>query len=159
MDSDRLNRWLTLGANIGVLIGLILLLFELDQNLDIVRAQTRNDLATTSIEFLFDQATSPHLAEIIVRSNLGEELSDVETVMYRSRSEAAFRYWENVHYQYRQGMYDEVEFVNHLETMRIIIDLNPGLRRYWCSSERMFSRPFAAEISRFVPDCSLASVQ
>ncbi len=30
MDSDRVNRWLTLGANIGVLIGIILLIVELN---------------------------------------------------------------------------------------------------------------------------------
>ena len=39
MDTDNINKWLTLGANIGVLIGLVLLLIELDQNSDLVRAQ------------------------------------------------------------------------------------------------------------------------
>ena len=38
MDSDRLNRWLTLGANVGVLIRIILLVVELDQNRDMVRS-------------------------------------------------------------------------------------------------------------------------
>ncbi len=32
MDSDKINRWLTLGANIGVLTGLILLVTEIRQN-------------------------------------------------------------------------------------------------------------------------------
>ena len=39
MDSGRLNSWLTLGANIGVLIGIILILIELNQNADLMRAQ------------------------------------------------------------------------------------------------------------------------
>jgi hypothetical protein len=38
MAVDRINQWLTLGANIGVVIGLILLLIELDQNSDLLRA-------------------------------------------------------------------------------------------------------------------------
>lgn len=39
MNSDRLNRWLTLGANVGVFIGIMLILFELNQNADLMRAQ------------------------------------------------------------------------------------------------------------------------
>ena len=39
MDTDKMNRWLTLGANVGVLIGLILLLFEIRQNSDLMRSQ------------------------------------------------------------------------------------------------------------------------
>ncbi len=31
MDSDRLNRWLTLGANLGVLVGIIFLAVEIRQ--------------------------------------------------------------------------------------------------------------------------------
>ena len=31
MNADRVNRWLTLGANVGVVIGLFLLLIEIDQ--------------------------------------------------------------------------------------------------------------------------------
>ncbi len=150
MDSDQVNRWLTLGANIGVLIGIILLLVELDQNREIVRAQTRNEIARTVVEFLFEQAGNPLLAEVIVRSNQGEELSASEQVMYLSRSEAAFRYWENVHYQYRQGMYDETEFVTHLETMRVVIDQNEGLERFWCNTQGMYSKPFAEEIEKLV---------
>jgi len=39
MDMDRLNRWITLGANVGILIGLILVGYEIRQNSALVRAQ------------------------------------------------------------------------------------------------------------------------
>lgn len=39
MDMDRLNRWITLGANVGILIGLILVVYEIRQNSALVRAQ------------------------------------------------------------------------------------------------------------------------
>ena len=32
MSTDRLNRWLTLGANIGVIAGLVLVAYEIDQS-------------------------------------------------------------------------------------------------------------------------------
>ena len=39
MTSEKLNSWLALGANIGVLIGLIVLIVEIDQNTDMMRGQ------------------------------------------------------------------------------------------------------------------------
>ena len=47
MGSDRLGRWLTLGANLGVVLGLIILIVEVRQNADLTRAQMesgKNDL-------------------------------------------------------------------------------------------------------------------
>ena len=45
MDSHWLTRWLTLGANIAVLIGIVLVIVELTQNREMMRAQTRHDMA------------------------------------------------------------------------------------------------------------------
>jgi hypothetical protein len=39
MHSNKLDRWLTIGTNISVLIGIILLTVEIDQNDELVRIQ------------------------------------------------------------------------------------------------------------------------
>lgn len=39
MDSDSLNKWLTLAANVGIVIGLILVVVQIRQNSDLVRTQ------------------------------------------------------------------------------------------------------------------------
>lgn len=38
MDAEKVNRWLTLGANLGVLVGIVLILTELNQNSELMRA-------------------------------------------------------------------------------------------------------------------------
>ena len=43
MDSSEINTWLTLAANVGVLVGLILVAFQIRQNTEITRAQVAND--------------------------------------------------------------------------------------------------------------------
>ena len=43
MDWSEINGWLTLAANIGVLIGLILIATQIKQNTEITRAQVAND--------------------------------------------------------------------------------------------------------------------
>ena len=156
MDTGRLNRWLTLGTNIGVLIGIILLVVELDQNRDMIRAQTRNELSQGVVDLLSMSAENKELADAIVRANQGEELTPTEFHMYTARSEAVFRYWENAHYQYRQGMYDEIEFSSHLETMKAVLLSSDGLVRFWlrarCSDRMLYSAPFMAEIDGLLSD-------
>jgi hypothetical protein len=50
-------------ANIGVLIGVLLLAYELNQNRRMMRAQTRNSIAETVINLNFDRANSDELSE------------------------------------------------------------------------------------------------
>ena len=154
MDSDKLNRWLTLGANIGVLIGIILLIVELDQNRDMMRAQTRNELARALPEVLGIPASDNALADALIRADNGESLSPAETLQVAMWNELSFRYWENVHYQYRQGLYDESEFSRHKDTMRSVIERNPRLERFWCAERLLYSEPFMQFIDEMLLDIS-----
>ena len=151
MDSDRLNRWLTLGANVGVLVGIILLVFELSQNQEMMRAQTRNEISRAEMDLLALTAGDRDLSEIIVRANAGEELSDAENLMFTTRSESIFRLWQNVHYQYRHGMYDESEFVKHRDTMSDVLGGNESLVSYWCRVRDLYSSAFAADLDDLLP--------
>ena len=58
MDSNTVNKWLTLGANVGILIGLALVIFEIRQNTDLLRLQFINDDLLVSA-----QTESPMLGE------------------------------------------------------------------------------------------------
>ena len=147
MDTDRLNKWVILGANIGVLVGIILLIFEIDQNRQAIRAQTRNDIAQGAIGVISLAIENPHLADILVRSNRGEELSESEEYMLNGRSETIFRYWENVNYQYRLGTYDEGEYSRHMVTMKVIAIKTASLRRYWCENASMFSEEYEKAVN------------
>ena len=139
MDTDRLSKWVTLLANVGVLIGIALLIFEIDQNRQAIRAQTRNDIAQGAIGVISLTAENPQLADIVVRSNRGEDLSATEEYMLFSRAELIFRYFENVHYQYRLGTYDEGEFAGHMVTMREVVTNTASLIEFWCYNSSQFS--------------------
>ena len=64
MDTDKANRWLTLGANVGVFIGLILLLIELRQNTDQMRAQIAMERTSNSMQYLSSWANGGEVARI-----------------------------------------------------------------------------------------------
>ncbi len=50
MDTDKVNRGLTLAANVGVLGGLILVAFQINQNTQIAKAQITNDYYLADME-------------------------------------------------------------------------------------------------------------
>ncbi|MEQ9314693.1 MAG: hypothetical protein RLN72_02515, partial [Henriciella sp.] len=75
---DRVNRWLTLAANLGVLLGLIVLIIEVRQKASLTRAamdQQKNDFLA-EIEF---NIAKPEMSAIWVKAiRTPEALSDTE---------------------------------------------------------------------------------
>lgn len=142
MKSEDLNRWLTLGANIGVVIGIILLIVELDQNRNMMRAQIRNELARGLSDFLPSITGDREFADALVRSGDGEPLTAAEDLQINAWYDLIFAYWQNVHYQYRHGLYDEGEFSRHTDAIRAVIAENPTSHSYWCRERLYHSVPF-----------------
>ena len=151
MDSDRLNRWLTLGANIAVLVGIALLVVELRQNQDVMRAQTRNDITQGELTLLLSTAENQELADIVVRANNGEELTPAEQLRNHLRNESTFRLWQNAHFQGRNGTYDEEEFKKHLDTMEKVLRGSRTFVEYWCDNREIYPEQFRGEINNLIP--------
>jgi len=55
MVTEKLNRWLTLGANLGVLVGIILILLELSRPSSLMRAQLMQARANNILESYREQ--------------------------------------------------------------------------------------------------------
>ncbi len=157
MNADFVNRWLTLSANIGVVIGLILLIVELDQNRDMMRAQTRNVVAAEAINLLTDIAYNDQYASVQRRGDAGEELSPDEQFQYRLRTVAWFRFFENVHYQYRQGLFDESEFVTAKEAWKMVLKAKATIE-IWCGYRHSISPDARAEVDSLLTTYSCETV-
>ena len=146
MDSDKANRWLTLGANLGVLVGLILLIAELNQNRDMMRAQTRHELAMGIVDLFQTPASNEQLADLMYRAKSGEEMTPTELFQFQLGTNALYRYWENVHYQYRVGLYDDIEFGKQREAWRTHFANSSRAEQYWCQVRSLYSPEFASEM-------------
>lgn len=146
MTSDRTVRRLNILANLGVIAGLALVVFELSQTRDLMRAQTRHELATAIVAHLLVLAENPQLAGVMRRGDAGQELSPDEAYQYDTRSRALFRYWENVHYQYREGLYDGVEFASQRDAWASYLGTSKGAAMAWCGMRAEFSPEFRSEL-------------
>jgi hypothetical protein len=61
MDSGKLSNWLQIGANIGILLGLLLVAIQIRQGSDIARAQIENDFYIADLQLeLAMMGEQPH---------------------------------------------------------------------------------------------------
>jgi hypothetical protein len=146
MEQSRINHWLTVGTNVAVLFGIILLVYELQQNREMMRAQTRNEISSKITEMHMTIASTPQLAETLARAESGAELSPGERQQFLYRNLAMYRYWENVHYQYRLGLYDDEEFIKQRDSWRSYVNYSKPVADVWCLVRYSASDEFVAEV-------------
>ena len=152
MKFDDVNRWMSLLASLGIIAGLVLLAVELQQNQQMMRAQTRNEIALGVIDLMTLPASNPQLANVVRRGDAGEELTPDEQLQYRRMAIATLRYYENVHYQYLQGLYEEPQFVRQAEAWKAHAARSKGMQRTWCEMRVAFSEDFVREWEAMVAD-------
>jgi hypothetical protein len=115
MNSDKVKSWLTLGANLGVLVGIVLLLIELDQNSDLMRAQIVQERANHLVQKYEANIHSDYWPRIAAEIRDAENPEDVNidslppedyqrvlNLYYREVNDL-----RNQHYQYREGFLPE----------------------------------------------------
>jgi hypothetical protein len=110
---DNLNKWLTLIANFGVVLGIIFLGIEISQNNDALDAQTRNYWVERRMVMMHMMISDPELETLLRKSTAGmEPLTETEiaragTVGYRLMVSFAHQFDE-----FSRGRLDESEIIN-----------------------------------------------
>ena len=84
MNTDKLNTWLSLGANVGVVIGLMLLIIEINQNTEMMQAQINQSRTDTALSEQQAGFNSDYIPGIRVKVARGEQLSDEEMIRYEN---------------------------------------------------------------------------
>ena len=131
---------------------MFLLVLELNQNREMMRAQTRHEIAAGIVELLLVPASNEQLANLMYRAETGGDLTPQESFQFEMRTNALLRYWEDVHYQYRVGLYDEVEFSKQREAWKAALSRSAGMRAYWCKVRALYSPEYMSEMNALLPE-------
>lgn len=116
-DSDRLNRWLTLGANLCVVLGLVILIVEVRQNAELTRAamETGKNDALTQIEL---SLANPEVSAAWVKSiREPESLSDVEIRVVEAHLVAVMLQWDHMFNMEKIGLVSRAEARRHIQNV------------------------------------------
>ena len=81
---EKSNQWLSLIANMGVVIGLLILVYELKQNRDVTIFEAVQANRVQRIEYFMSLRDSDHYAPISVKIREGIALSPEEDVRWKA---------------------------------------------------------------------------
>ncbi len=152
MNTNQLNRWLTLGANIGVVIGLVLLIFEIGQNTDMMRAQINQSRTDTAVSEQQAVYNSDYLPALIAAADRGEQFSDEEMIRYRTYFRAYNRNMDNQLWQYNQGFLGENIPRSIIGGSRGVIAGNSVGLELWESQKYSYTDEYVAFVEEAIAD-------
>ncbi len=123
MDSNRLNTWLTVGANIGVLAGLIFLALEIGQSNRIAIATTEITVRESYGSANVSIYTSPDISALLAKARIADaEFSDAEQEMLGYLAARWTNTWRGIEEAYGNEMVSKATFDTAIEDMKWTID-------------------------------------
>lgn len=140
MDSDRLNRWMTLAANFGVLVGIFLLLVELRQNTESAELQAAQSYMTLSHELDFRIVDDPSLIALFLTAP--DERTPADRLRLDRWYFGSLRTWENGFYLHDKGVLDDDLWSGQEKFMADLLNSSEGLQNYYQNNRNHFSRGF-----------------
>jgi hypothetical protein len=142
MDSEKLNRWMTLGANIGVLAGIIFLAFEMRQNTVATQLEAASNFQSSFSEIELLIASNPEFAELLRKGREGEDASATEQLRLSVFYNNVLRQWQFNHFQSLSDALSAEMWEANRAFMANTIGEDRGLFRHWQRNRSHFNPEF-----------------
>ena len=142
-------------ANLGVILGLVFLGIQIYQSNQINRTEAWNNLIRTGIEFNDAIAENSDLAEILAKSNNSEPLSDAEEIRLRAFAAASM---QRVWFDYQQigtGIISPEELKTRIPRFKVLLARFPAVRTLYEQNRDGYSENF----QRFVESCVISDCE
>ena len=119
MDPQKLNNWLSVIANFGVLIGILILVVEISQNSELMRVQIEQQRSDAYVAWQREIASGDHVAPLFAKFTAlqdkvdpseffeHEDFSPEERERIAAVAHARFYDYENLFAQYQRGFISE----------------------------------------------------
>ena len=134
---------------IAIVVSLIYVAVQIRQNTKVARAATRQAIADSTENLGSDLLTNGEMAEIFVKHMSGEELSAVESLRLQARCYRDMQHWENIFYQFSEGMVSADQWLGFRKNLAALINID-AYREYWNHESSHYSDSFRAEIAAII---------
>lgn len=126
-NMDKLNQWLTLSANVAVLLGIVFVAYELQQNTDATHAQTREAVLAAAQAELQAVRADPNLIHSIVKE--GPLTTDEQIKLY-TWLVSILKIREFSWLQRQSGVIDDEQWASELAVTAAVTQA-PRVRLWW----------------------------
>jgi hypothetical protein len=142
VNVDSTNRWLTLVANVGVIVGLIFLALEIRQNTEVARSAVDLEIAAMGTDFHMRVAENPALARAYyIGMRDPDSLTEDERIQLNYLIPGVFLLMEGAHKQFIRGFLPEEGWTPYEGLISHLLE-NPIVRDWWINSSTVFSQEF-----------------
>ncbi len=150
MEFDRLNRWLVLLANVGVIVGIVFLAMEIRVNTAAIRSASIQSITDASGDTLRTLATDEELAALRLTGDLNPSfLNETEAFQYFAYYRQHWLRLQNIYFQWQYDALPE-EIWNTYARVVCQDIAKPGIRETWPQHASVLDADFVA----FVESCS-----
>ena len=155
---EKLNQWLTLLANLGVLVGIVFIIIEIQQNTAMMRSEIYQARSDTSIQYSLSRADSSIYANLTDRVRNNGPLDEAESYAILSINErrqlsdwliAEVRMYDATLYEYQQGLLDEEFFEGWRKGAA---SRGPVWLAFWGDNSAAFRPSLLEEIKKAIAD-------
>ncbi len=146
MDADRTNKWLSLTANVGVIISLLFLAYEINQSTKATIAAASQGLTDQSLTFFEAQLDHNVVSQAVYKQRQGDELSGYELHQLDLLQHINFRLFENAFLQYKRGFYEDREWERYRRIIAEQMANNPSALQMWERTKGGWTDEFASEV-------------
>ena len=134
-------------ANIGVIIGIIFLVIELQQNTQAFRLASAQSYLSGSYNIDILIASDREFADLLIRGDVDENLTAAEKLSLERWYYAVFRQWETVYYQNSVDAIDSSFWSAYRNEIQKVLSRSPGMRKYWPTAIKSFIPSFQNEVN------------
>lgn len=142
MKKIDIGQAVTILANVGVIAGIVFLVFELQQNTQAVRLASAQSYLTGGAGLDFQIATDPEFASLLIAGDDEEPLPPAKQLQLERWNYAVFRQWETAHYLQSIGALEDELWIAYQHEIRRILLRSGGMQRYWVEGARSFTPGF-----------------
>jgi len=141
---EKLNQWLTLFANVGVLAGIVFLAVELQQNTQQLKLQSYQAWQTANNEINMTMADLDLAAVASAGHQDSTRLTRENYIAYAMFHLSMLQMAQTTHYLYLQGSLDEELWRAEMDRAAGVLSLR-GVRQWWEAGGRTQVAPGFAE--------------
>lgn len=121
MRADNMKDWLRIGADLTVVLGILLLAVQIRQNTRAVVAANSTAVTDQSLVFFAAGLDNQVVARAIQKYDDGEPLSSLERSQLARLQYLNFRGFEHAYLQYRSGYYPKAEWKRYRRIMQRVL--------------------------------------
>jgi hypothetical protein len=151
MSWEAISAIVQILGTFAVFASLIYLAVQVRQNTKIARSATRHAITETIMGPPNNWLQSKELRRAFLDHLNGKEMSPDQAFQLQIYGYMTLKSWENIHYQYRQGMLSPEEWVSFRQNLKLLMQIR-FWQEYWSREKNIYTPVFSQEVESILEE-------